>query len=90
LWLLCPRAPRVAPPKLSHRLLCLHIGHSTWCLCFESCPCSFASHASMIFLQTKACCPPMLVLCMWLENYQFALSLIMSWFGWINLSRELS
>jgi hypothetical protein len=30
-----------------------------------SCPCSFASHASMIFLQNKVFCPPMLVLCMW-------------------------
>jgi hypothetical protein len=41
------------------------IGPSTWCLFFESCPCSFASHASVKFLQDKACCPPMLVLCMW-------------------------
>jgi hypothetical protein len=24
LWLSCPRAPQVAPPKLSHPLLCLH------------------------------------------------------------------
>jgi hypothetical protein len=36
--------------------------------CFESCPCSLAplaSHATMYFLQSHACCPPMLVLCMW-------------------------
>jgi hypothetical protein len=36
--------------------------------CFESCPCSLsplASHATMKFLQSHACCPPMLVLCMW-------------------------
>jgi hypothetical protein len=36
--------------------------------CFESCPCSLAplaSHATMNFLQSHACCPPMLVLCMW-------------------------
>jgi hypothetical protein len=36
--------------------------------CFESCPCSLAplaSHATMNFLQSYACCPPMLVLCMW-------------------------
>jgi hypothetical protein len=36
--------------------------------CFESCPCSLAqlaSHVTMNFLQCYACCPPMLVLCMW-------------------------
>jgi hypothetical protein len=36
--------------------------------CFESCPCSLAllaSHVTMNFLQRYACCPPMLVLCMW-------------------------
>jgi hypothetical protein len=36
--------------------------------CFESCPCSLApltSHATMKFLQSYACCPPMLVFCMW-------------------------
>jgi hypothetical protein len=35
--------------------------------CFESCPCSLAplaSHVTMNFLQSYACCPPMLVLCM--------------------------
>jgi hypothetical protein len=35
--------------------------------CFESCPCSLApltSHATTNFLQSYACCPPMLVLCM--------------------------
>jgi hypothetical protein len=37
-------------------------------LCFESRPCSLAplaSHVTMNFLQSYACCPPMLVLCMW-------------------------
>jgi hypothetical protein len=36
--------------------------------CFESCPCSLAplaSHVTVNFLQSYACCPPMLVLCMW-------------------------
>jgi hypothetical protein len=36
--------------------------------CFESCPCSLAplaSHVTMNFLQSYACCPPMLILCMW-------------------------
>jgi hypothetical protein len=35
--------------------------------CFESCPCSLAplaSHVTMNFLKSHACCPPMLVLCM--------------------------
>jgi hypothetical protein len=35
---------------------------------FESCQCSLAplaSHATMKFLQSHACFPPMLVLCMW-------------------------
>jgi hypothetical protein len=45
--------------SLIHSFACI-IGRSTWCLCFESCPCSFASHDSMIFLQNKACCPPSL------------------------------
>jgi hypothetical protein len=51
------------PSSLIHSFACI-IGPSTWCLCFESCPCSFASHASMNFLQNKAFCPPMLVICM--------------------------
>jgi hypothetical protein len=33
--------------------------------CFESCPCSLASHVTMNVMQSYACCPPMLVLCMW-------------------------
>jgi hypothetical protein len=36
--------------------------------CFESCPCSLAplaSHVTMNFLQSYACCPRILVLCMW-------------------------
>jgi hypothetical protein len=36
--------------------------------CFESCSCSLAplaSHVTMNFLQSYACGPPMLVLCMW-------------------------
>jgi hypothetical protein len=36
--------------------------------CFESCTCSLAplaSHVTMNFLQSYACCPSMLVLCMW-------------------------
>jgi hypothetical protein len=47
-----------------HALLVLPLDAS----CFESCPCSFAplaSHVTMNFLQSYACCPPMLVLCMW-------------------------
>jgi hypothetical protein len=38
---------------------------STWCLCFESCPSSLASHATMNFLHNNACFPPVLALCMW-------------------------
>jgi hypothetical protein len=55
------------PNALVHSFACI-IGPSTWCSCFESCPCSLASlasHATMNFLQSYACCPPMLVLCMW-------------------------
>jgi hypothetical protein len=36
--------------------------------CFESCLCSLAplaSHVTMNFLQSIACCPPMPILCMW-------------------------
>jgi hypothetical protein len=52
---------------LVHSFACI-IGPSTWCSCFESCPCSLAplaSHATINFLQIHACCPPMIVLCMW-------------------------
>jgi hypothetical protein len=52
------------PNSLIHSFACI-IGPSTGCLCFESYPCSFASHASMNFLQNKAWCPPILALCMW-------------------------
>jgi hypothetical protein len=51
--------------SLIHSFACV-IGPSTWCLCFESCPCSFASHASIFFRKPRPCCPPMLVPCMWL------------------------
>jgi hypothetical protein len=54
------------PNSLIHSFASI-IGPSTWCSCFESCPCSLAplaSHATMNFLQSYACCSPMLVLCM--------------------------
>jgi hypothetical protein len=55
------------PNALVHSFACI-IGPSTWCSCFESCPCSLASldsHATMNFLQSHACYPRILVLCMW-------------------------
>jgi hypothetical protein len=44
------------PNSLIHSFACI-IGPSTWCLCFESCPCSFASHASMIFFAKQGLLP---------------------------------
>jgi hypothetical protein len=55
------------PNVLVHSCACI-IDPSTWWFCFESPPCSLASHASMIFLQNKALAAPMLVLCMWFDK----------------------
>jgi hypothetical protein len=41
------------PNVLVHSFACM-IDPSTWWFCFESLPCSLASHASMRFLQSKA------------------------------------
>jgi hypothetical protein len=43
--------------SLVHTFACI-IAPSTWWFCFESLPCSLASHASMIFLQNKALAVP--------------------------------
>jgi hypothetical protein len=45
------------PNVLIHSFACI-IAPSTWWFCFESLPCSLASHASMIFLQNKALAAP--------------------------------
>jgi hypothetical protein len=61
LWLLCPRAPLVAPPKLSHPLLCLHylsFHLMPFLLVMSMLPCFTCHHeflAKQCLLPTHAC-----------------------------------
>jgi hypothetical protein len=61
LWLLCPRAPLVAPPKRSHPLLCLHywsfhLMHLLWVMSMLPCfTCHHEFPAKQCLLPTHAC-----------------------------------
>jgi hypothetical protein len=65
LWHSCSRAPLVAPPKLSHPLLCLHYWsfHLMPFLWVMSMLPYFTCHHE--FPAKQCLLPPMLVLCMW-------------------------
>jgi hypothetical protein len=65
LWLSCSRAPLVAPPKLSHPLLCLHywsfhLMPLLWVMSMLPC---FTCHHE--FPAKQCLLPPMLIICMW-------------------------